>query len=106
MKSFEYHCKLCRRSLIAEKRDRGKVPMQLNCSDDCEYMMELRGKTTKEPGYYLIKPNDKELNEYMISEENRYIKKGFSLIECDMLFAYEQKKINKGILILKKKDYF
>lgn len=104
MIAWEYFCSLCNCSISAGQRDAGEAPLEVDCiTNGCEYKMTLQDITEALPEYLLIRPSFQEGRAYMLHENKKYRDLGFSAIECGMLYEYEQRKINAGILILIKK---
>lgn len=102
METWKYSCDLCGKEIAAYVRDKGILPEHVDCvNPGCEGVMQPFELTDEQPGYLLIDPKAEEMRQHRHLEEKKYRKRGFSRIECDMLYEIEQKKINAGMLILK-----
>ena len=97
-----YYCPFCGSSTVIKIRDLGKLPNEIDC-DNCEgtaVIQEEEPKYARRSDYVLLMPNDWEMIRHRKAEEAKYIKRGFSLVECKMLFEYEVKKLEQKELIL------
>ncbi len=99
-----YRCLMCGKQYEAEKVDFGISPNEINCHK-CEgtatvIYIESFFEDCK---YKIVKGNWKTKQKYRRTEANWYKRYGFSQWEIDRLFEYEERKIEKGMLILIKK---
>lgn len=95
-----YCCDICKKEMHAYVRDMGFYPMWVKC-DECEGTAILKfNPVAIEPSFKLISPNTYEREKHRKVEEERFMKLGFSKIECVYLFEHEINWINKSGLIL------
>ncbi|AHK11372.1 hypothetical protein F132_25 [Flavobacterium sp. phage 1/32] len=106
MNTINYYCPFCGSSTDYKIRDLGKLPKEVDC-ENCEGTAVIQEEEKKEATQgakkgesIFIIPIGWEMIRHRKAQEHKYRKRGFSLIECEMLFRYEYKKVEENELIL------